>query len=297
MSNLGAAARAVSRGFWIFPVEPGGKQPHKIREDAEYRLRWGEAATNDMSKVVEWWTYSPNANIGVAAAPSGLLIIDCDVAKEPDALRKTPQGRVWEHLHDELGPFVDGYDVLRAMSDRFGDDFDEVLGTLRVSTTSLGLHLYYRWPTGVQASQASPVPGVLDIRCNGGVRGGYVLGPGSSTDKGGYEVESDQPIADARPWMVELFREKPKPAKVKPHFSTATGGGFSGLVSTVRNAPDGNLNNGLFWAARAACEDGMTEEDCVDLLAPVYVECGGRGGERQAMQTIRSGYRNQRSKM
>lgn len=294
--RIAAAALAVSKGFHVFPVEPGGKLPHKIRPGEKWMIRWGEAATNDMAKVAEWWKYSPDANIGIAAKQSGLLVVDCDVAKEPDALRKTPQGKVFEYLHDRFGPLVDGDDVLRELCHRFGDDYAEAARTYRVCTASLGLHLYYRWPEGVQASNASPVPGVLDIRCNGGTQGGYVLGAGSATEKGPYEVELDAPIAEARPWMVELFREKPKPTRVKPLFSNASGGGFSGLVNTVRFAPDGNLNNGLFWAARAMCEDGGTEEECVDLLAPVYVECGGTGGERQAMQTIRSAYRNQGSK-
>lgn len=68
---------------------------------------------------------------------------------------------------------------------------------------------------------------------------------------------------------------------------------FSGLVDTVRTAPDGNLNNSLLWAARAMCADGGSEEECIDLLAPTYVNCNGRGGYRQAEQTIRSAYRLQ----
>lgn len=293
MSNLGAAARAVSQGFHIFPVEPMDKLPHRIRPDADYRIRWGEVATNDIAKVVEWWTYSPRANIGIACAPSGLLVVDCDLPKLPNQLADTP----WEFLHEELGPLVDGADVLRAMCGRFGDDYARLERTYRVCSASMGLHLYTRWPDGIQASQASPVPGLLDVRGNGGIRGGYVLGAGSETAKGPYVAENDLPIADAPPWLVELCREKPKPARVKPHFSAASGGGgYSGLVDTVRHAPDGNLNNSLLWAARAMCEDGATEEECVELLAPVYVECGGRGGERQAMSTIRSAYRLQGSK-
>lgn len=293
MSRLGAAARAVSRGFHVFPCEPGDKTPHKIRPDAPYTIRWGEAATNDMRKVVEWWTYSPDANIGVACKPSGIMVVDCDMPKVENQLADTP----WEFLHEELGPLVDGADVLRAMCGRFGDDYARLERTYRVCTASLGLHLYFRWPDGVQATQASPVQGLLDVRCNGGQFGGYVLGEGSEIVKGPYVAENDLPIADAPAWLVELCREQPKAAKVKPHFSTATAtGGYSGLVETVRYAQDGNLNNSLLWAARSMCEDGATEEECVDLLAPVYVECDGRGGERQAMSTIRSAYRLQGSK-
>lgn len=297
MSNLAHAARAVSMGFHIFPVEPGDKLPHRIRPDADYRIRWGEVATNDMSKVVDWWTFSPDANIGVACKPSGLLVVDCDIAKEAYVLKKTPQGKPWEYLHERYGPMLDGGDVLREMCARFGDEYERFERTYRVCTASMGLHLYFRWPEGDQASQASPIPGLLDIRCNGGQRGGYVLAAGSATDKGPYVAENNLPIADAPPWLVELCLEKVRAAKVKPLFSNGSGGGgYSGLVDSVRLAQEGNRNNVLLWAARSMCEDGATEEECTELLVPAALECGLDGGERQALSTIRSAYRLQGAK-
>lgn len=296
MSLLGYAAQAVSRGFHIFPCEPGEKLPHRIRPGKDYRVRWSEVASNDMGQVVRWWQHSPYANVGIACKPSGLLVLDCDVAKQAGALRDTP----WGYLHDRLGPMVDGDDVLRELCQRFAGDgeYDRLMQTFRVCTASFGAHIYLRWPDGVHASQASPVPGALDIRCDGGQRGGYVLGAGSVIEKGMYVVEHEAPILDAAefPWVIELARDKPRPKPVKPVYSNAAGGGYSGLVETVRNAPDGNLNNSLLWAARSMCEDGATEGECVDLLAPVYVECNGRGGERQAHSTIRSAYRLQGAK-
>lgn len=294
MSNLAHAAQAVSRGFHVFPVEPGDKLPHRIRPNADYRIRWGEVATNNMAKVVEWWNYSPAANIGIAARPSGLLIVDCDIAKEPDILADTP----WSYLHERFGPFLDGTDVVREMCARFGDSYERFERTYRVCTASMGLHLYFRWPPEVQASQASPVPGLVDVRGNGGQRGGYVLAAGSQTEKGPYVAENDLHIADAPPWLVELCREKVKPAKVKPLFSNGSGGGgYSGLVDSVRLAQEGNRNNCLLWAARSMCEDGATEEECVELLVPAALECGLDGGERQALSTIRSAYRLQGAKL
>lgn len=158
----------------------------------------------------------------------------------------------------------------------------------------MGLHLYFRWPDEIQASQASPVPGLLDIRCNGGQKGGYVLGEGSETVKGPYVGENNLPIALAPGWLIELCREKPKPAKVKDHFSQGSGGGYSGLRDSVRLAQEGNRNNVLLWAARSMCEDGATEEDCVDLLGPAGQEAGQ--AERDVLATIRSAYRLQGAK-
>jgi hypothetical protein len=291
-TNIGYAAQAVSRGFHIFPVEPFEKTPHKIRPNQPYTIRWSEVATNDMRKVVEWWTYSPEANIGIACKPSGIIVIDCDMPKRAYQLKDTP----WEYLHETLGPLVDGADVLREMCRRFGDDYSRLERTYRVCTASMGLHLYFRWPEDVQASQASPVPGLVDIRCNGGTRGGYVLAAGSQTFKGSYVEENNPPIADAPDWFVELCKEKPRERPEKPLFSQPGHASYSGLVESVRLAQEGNRNNCLLWAARSMCEDGATEEECTDLLVPAAMECGLDGGERQALATIRSAYRLQGSK-
>jgi hypothetical protein len=290
MNLLGYAAQAVSRGFHVFPVQPGEKTPHKIVPDKPYTIRWSEMATNDMRKVVEWWQYSPEANIGIAAKPSGLIVVDCDMPKRDYQLKDTP----WEYMHDRLGPHVDGSDVLREMCSRFGDDYQRFERTYRVCTASLGLHLYYKWPDGVQASQASPVPGLVDIRCNGGQRGGYVLGAGSVTAKGSYVAENDLPIAEAPPWLVELCREKPRPKPERPLFSQPGHAGFGGLVEAVRTAQEGNRSNCLLWAARSMCEDGAPEEEAHNLLIPAAVEAGL--SERESMATIRSAYRLQGAK-
>jgi len=305
MSLLGYAAQAVSRGWSVFPCNPLGtenpekpgefieKMPHLITPGKPYKIKWGEVATDNMKQVVDWWTYSPEANIGIACAPSGLMVIDCDQPKRAYQLKDTP----WEYLHESLGPLVDGADVLREMCRRFGDGYSRLERTYRVCTASMGLHLYLRWPEGVQASQASPVPGLVDVRGNGGQRGGYVLGAGSVTHKGSYVAENNLPIADAPAWLVELCREKPRPKPVKPLFSQPGHAGYSGLVESVRLAQEGNRNNCLLWAARSMCEDGATEEECINLLVPAAMECGLDGGERQALATIRSAYRLQSGKV
>lgn len=301
MASLAEAAQAVSRGFYIFPCNPVGtvcpetgknieKMSHLLQPDKPYKMKWGEAATNDMSRVVSWWRISPQANIGIACKQSQLIVVDCDMPKTEYQLK----GTSWEYLHDKLGPLVDGADVLREMCRRFGDDYARFEQTYRVCTASMGLHLYFRWPEGYQASQASPVPGLVDVRCNGGQQGGYVLGAGSETSKGLYVPETNLPIADAPRWLVELCREQPKAAKVKPRFSQPGHIHYGGLVDAVRFAQEGNRNNCLLWAARSMCEDGATDEEAYDLLVPAAQEAGQT--EREARDTIRSAYRLQGSR-
>lgn len=280
MNLMLAAVQAAQRGWAVHPIVPGEKLP---------LTRWGLTATSDLKTVAQWWTQWPTANIGLACKPSGLLVVDLDVAKQPDALRGGP----WGYLHDRLGPWVDGDDCLREICQRFGGDgeYDRLMQTYRVCTASMGAHLYLRWPPNVQASQSSPVPGALDVRANGGDKGGYVLAAGSVTGKGAYAVEHDAPILDATdfPWLIELVREKPKPAKVKPLFNTPGTGSFAGLVGTVRLAQEGNRSHACYWAACSMATDGAPEEEAINLLAPAAEEAGLM--YREAEATIKSAYR------
>jgi hypothetical protein len=302
MNLIAYAVAAVQQGHWIFPCNSAGttcpesgdvidKQPHLLRPDRPYKVRWGEEATNSLDRAIEIWSWSPSANIGLACKPSGLLVVDCDTAKAEYQLR----GTRYESLHEKLGPMVDGHDVLKAVCEEHGGDWDELNDTYRVCTGSMGLHLAFSWPPGVRASQASIVKGSLDIRGNGGDRGGYVLAAGSVTSKGRYIAENATPVAPAPRWLVELVREKPQPPK--PLFAQPRKtGGISGLVETVRNAEDGNLNNATLWAARAACGDGIPIDEAIEALANAYASANGRGGYRQGEATVRSGYRLQERK-
>lgn len=304
---LTEAINAVARGWYIFPVNPCGsvndagspidKMPHLLRPGEPYTIKWGTAATNDIAKVIRYWTWSPNANIGVACGPSNLFVVDCDMPKREYQLK----GTQFEYLHDELGPLVDGTDVYRALCEKIGIPWDVANNTYRVCTGSMGCHYYYRWPDGIQASQASVVKGIVDVRGNGGQLGGYVLGASSVTAKGSYVAENALPVAPAPAPLVELCTEgaRTRDAEAVSAFTRAGGGGgtLSGLETAVLTAPDGNRNNALLWAARAACNDRIPEQQAVDVLGAAYVANGGDGGMRQAESTIRSAYRLQAAKM
>lgn len=321
------AIAAVQRGWSVFPCNPSGarcpqdghvidKQPHLITPGQPYKIKWGEWATTDLNRIIEAWAYSPLANVAVACKPSGLLVVDCDFAKTEYALKGTP----YEHLHEQLGPVVDGHDVLEVICQQHDGDWGELNDTYQVTTSRFGRHLHFRWPAGLLASQASIVKGLVDIRCNGGTQGGYILAAGSVVMRGAsmyegdrytgyvadrctevvpgpYVTENDLPVREAPRWLIELCRERPRPTQPRPLFAQPRrGGSIGGLVETVRNAPDGDLNSALFWAARAACSDGIPIETAVDELGAAYVDAHGRGGHRQAEASIRSAYRNQSRK-
>lgn len=286
------ALQARARGFHIFPVEPLQKTPHTLTLGQPYTLRWGEAATDDLGRIIDYWRRWPDSNIGVACKPSSLLIVDCDMPKREYQLADTD----YAGLHDRFGPLVDGTDVFRHVCESLGGDWAEANDTYRVCTGSMGCHYYYRWPqrlTAREASQASIVKGLVDIRCNAGEWGGYVLGAGSLTEKGAYVSENARDVRPAPEWLVKLCRRK-APERVDHGFrQPGRVGALSGLVATVEGAQEGNRNQALLWSARAACADGVPLDDVLGPLADAYAAAGGDGGARQAEATIRSAYRLQ----
>lgn len=79
--------------------------------------------------------------------------------------------------------------------------------TRQVKTGSGGSHFYFTVPADFDVTNAKGAlkdfPG-LDVRGTGG----QVVGPGSVTDKGSYDVVEDAPIAAAPDWLLEMLRPK-----------------------------------------------------------------------------------------
>ena len=263
-SLLPHAVRAAQRGLFIFPVEPMAKTPLVMNNG--YRIRWGEAATNNLTTIANWWGYCPQANIGIAAKPSDLLIVDCDEGEGKNGL---------DQYADIAARYTSQATAYRA--------FD----TYSVRTGGGGAHFYYRWPSGVQASQAG-LDRNVDVRNNGGVRGGYVLGAGSVTEKGEYSVELDQEIAPVPPWLFELCRERPRPKPIKNTYAHPVSGDYTGMADKLRLQVEGNRNNCLLWMARQMCGDGAPEKKAIEVLLPAALATGLE--ERDVLATIMSGY-------
>lgn len=281
------ALKAQARGLHIFPVAEGAKIPHPAAG------KWGLTATNDLNAIIYFWTkVDPHANIGVACKPSELLVVDLDIAKEPNKLIGTP----WEHLHSVYGPFVSGEELFDEMVYRLGGG--HYPRTYSVHTGSGGLHLYYSWPAHwPKISQASPVKGVIDVRGNGGEHGGYVLGEGSLTQNGGYWTEGNVSGPTLPPeWIRQLVAERPhQPAVRRPQGLRQPGAiSWSGLVDSVRHAGEGNRNNALTWATRTMCEEGATVEEALRVLGPPAEEAGL--GWMEIERTVQSAYRTQERK-
>ena len=167
-SLAGTAIALADLGWYVFPLAPGSKKPARGSAGQD-------DATCDVERVLEWWTDTPDANIGVHCRPSGLYVIDLD-------------------RHD---PAADGVEAWRRLAGEHGHR-----PTTMVRTAGGGFHMYYRAPAGVELRNTAGklAPGV-DTRGNG-----YVVAPPSVVDGRAYvPVEPRAPVADLPPWVVEAL--------------------------------------------------------------------------------------------
>jgi Bifunctional DNA primase/polymerase, N-terminal/AAA domain/Primase C terminal 1 (PriCT-1) len=70
MSFLDIALRNAARGFLVHPLVPGDKGPITPHG-------WHDA-TADEAQIRQWWSKTPNANVGLACGPSGKAVLDVD---------------------------------------------------------------------------------------------------------------------------------------------------------------------------------------------------------------------------
>lgn len=184
-----AALSYAQSGFHVFPVwnvtgnrcgcgafpcgddnKTAGKHPMQSLVPAGK-----DNATSDPAQIAHWWQLAPDANIGIATAPSGLVILDVDVSKQKR-----------------------GRESLAEIDSQLDD-------TLTSITGSGGLHAYYlRAPDIEPFSRIDARPG-LDI-----VGNGYVIAPPSMHLSGNrYRWINVRPIVQMPRILRELKKERP----------------------------------------------------------------------------------------
>lgn len=214
----------ILKGVKVFPCVPMGKEP--ATKDG-----W-HVATDDLAQIAEWRRINPDFNWACATGPSGLFVIDVD-----------PNGLDWWAKLLERDPAIR----------------DAVERAYQVRTPRGGLHVYFR---GEGPSTASRIADGIDTR--GGIRkdgkiisGGYVLLPGSRTDKGSY---SELPGGSINPLPAAISAIIPARKKTD-------------TLGLLKN-PDGDQPRNVKWA--------------IDLLnnyvASGNVSLQGKGGNDKAFQ-------------
>jgi hypothetical protein len=247
--GLQLALRLAGLGWHILPLSPASKRPlancpactadapgppHPAG-DCPCRVagRWCHgvrAATTSPDRLAAWWQAEPAAVPGVAAGPSGLVLIDIDnhgdqlpsdlatgllpsidLAAEP----------IPRELWDDPARYRDGRDALRLLGAVRGGHQPWPPGEehqpVAVATPSGGRHLWYQAPTlGLHQVLADPA-GRHGLAWQVDIKAGwsYGLAPGATTAAGTYRVlssDSSQPGQLPRWLAAEVIRvAKPQP--------------------------------------------------------------------------------------
>jgi len=265
---LSSALAAAGLGWHVFPCAPGSKRPALTGN-------WQDRATTDRERISSWWARHAY-NIGIACGPSGLVVIDLDIARPPAS---TTSGTVsLERL-------------CRAHGQRYP------AGTYTVDTPSGGCHLYFTAPATPVRNSTGRVGPLIDIRADGG----YVIGAGSRIGDRAYAARGDfLPLTlPLPPWIARLLADSPAPPEAAPPLPPPDGprgrayalAALREETNRVATARPGTRNDTL---NRAAFSLGQLV--AAQLLPPLPVmtaladaaACAGLPDD-EARRTIRSG--------
>ncbi|MEU8867112.1 bifunctional DNA primase/polymerase [Streptomyces umbrinus] len=281
-AQLTAALDAALRDWHVFPLVPGDKRPAVSS--------WEQRATTDRDRITRCWTHAPY-NVGIAAGPSGLVVVDLDRPKHP---QDNPPAEWAEH------GVTDGCDVLAVLCQRHGQPFPA--DTYTVRTWSGGTHLYFTAPQGqplrnTTGDSARGLGWKVDTRAVGGL----VVGAGSTFAGHAYTVARAAPVAPLPGWLADLLRPAPLPPQRPITVALATrdrrtaflNAAVSGELARVTGSGEHQHNHALYLASVALGQlvagGELSEADVSGWLLSAALQVGQ--GEREARRTIASGLR------
>ena len=160
-------------GFSVFPLIPDGKLP--------LIDGWQHRATQDAQRIKDWWTCPvmgtpQDYNVGILTS------------------QFSTESALWVVDVDNKGAKQGDHEILKLEME--GKEFPP---TLEQSTPTGGRHLIYLVDRAVRSGANVLAPG-LDIRSDGG----FIVGAGSETERGRYEIRGSacEP-ARAPAWYIE----------------------------------------------------------------------------------------------
>lgn len=215
-------------------------------------------ASTDPAQINQWWTYWPDANIGiVTGVKSGIIVIDVDEGGDETLQR----------LQDHHGPLPK---------------------TVTALTGGGGKHIYFKHPGPKTGNRTKFAPS-LDVRGDGG----YVVAPPSLHKSGGqyrWEGGAYDPthLAECPDWLLTLVRERSIPQaqpKAEKDNSTSTG------RPVLNGVTEGQRNDTLFRLACAYRKKGLTEDESRILILVQNERCQPPLPDREVQQLIDSAYK------
>jgi Bifunctional DNA primase/polymerase, N-terminal len=198
-------------------------------------------ATTDPDKITWWWSRHPERNVAIATGTPGPDVLDVDVRRDGSGF--AAYGRLRrEGLLDGVSAYV--------------------------RTPSGGLHAYF---TGTEQGNGRLPGHHLDFRS----RGGYIVAPPSHVGGRPYELLRHQQGQARLDWATVTRLLDPQPQHRLDRCAERPAD-TSRLAGWVARLPEGNRNDGLFWAANRALEAGLTD---LGELAEAARETGLEEGE------------------
>lgn len=260
-----SALELASNGLFVFPCIPKSKIPACPNGFLD--------ATTDRVQIEQWWISQPTANIGIACAKSGLVVIDND-------------------------PRHGGNETLAALECEIGAPPRTV--ETKTGGADGGRHLFFRAPT--RSKFLGQLGRGVDLRHNG-----YVVAAPSVHPSGGvYRWENspfDTVFAELpAAWLARMTKDKAATMdKAVTGPDLMIGGGNHGEsrygraaveaeLANVRNAPEGERNATLNKAAFSLGQlyGGGKIKDVCDELVGAAREAGLP--EHEAKRTAQSGW-------
>lgn len=269
-----AAHLHADHGMVVFPLAPGRKVP-AVEKD------WEHAATTNHLVIARTWRHAPY-NIGIAAGPSGLLVVDLDQPKTTADLPPEP----WRSRGATNGAAVLALTAI--------DHDASIPATYTVATPSGGQHLYYRQPTGHQlGNSAGRIGWKIDTRGHGG----YIVGAGSITPAGSYLASNTTPPQPLPDWITNALNttvpatSAPRTAASPRNAGSYALAALTGELENVLAATPGQRNDTLNRAAFALGQ--LVGAQLLDetIVRDELVSAAGRVGlpRAEAERTIASG--------
>ncbi len=247
--RLQAARRYAARGWPVFPCVPGEKVPVTRRGFLD--------ASTDPERISSWWEHNPDRNVAIATGAPGPDVVDVD-------------------QHGEAGNGFAAWNRARRAGLVTGPQ-------AIVRTPGGGMHAYF---AGTDQRSGKITGQHLDFRA----RGGYVLAPPSAVAGRRYEVVQHQPsdaIVDFAAIRDLLEPQRDLHRQAQPGREGEGPRDVMHLAAWVASQPEGNRNDGLFWAASRAAAAG-------DTAAREAISRAARSAgldEREIARTIRSAQR------
>lgn len=214
-------------------------------------------ASTDPERITSWWTRNPHRNVAIATGVPGPDVVDVD-------------------HHGEAG---NGFAAWSRASRAGLVSHPQAI----IRTPSGGMHAYF---AGTDQRSGKLTGQHLDFRA----RGGYVLAPPSAVAGRPYEVVQHQPseaTVDFAAVRGLLEPQRDLGRRAQPGREGERPRDLMHLAAWVAAQPEGNRNDGLFWAASRAAEAGTAA--ALDAIAEAARTAGL--DEREVTRTIRSAQR------